>query len=91
MRKEWSIIVDILEVDLDISVAHQTIASLVLGEHCEPPLRSTIGLVSVQGLKQDNDDELSMMHYHETADYHGCSRLSQYIMVLLQLNTEPDK
>ena len=50
-RELWSIIVDILEVDLDIGVAHEPIASLVLGKHSEPPLGPAIGLISVKRLQ----------------------------------------
>lgn len=51
LREEWSIIVDILEVDLDIRVAHEAIAALVLSKHGEPPLGPAIGLISVQRLQ----------------------------------------
>ena len=51
MRKEWSIIVDILEVDLDICVAHKPIAALILSKYSEPPLRPAIGLIAVKRLQ----------------------------------------
>ena len=51
LRKERSIIIDILEVDLDIGVAHEPIASLVLGKHSEPPLGPAIGLIPVKRLQ----------------------------------------
>lgn len=51
LREKWSIIVDILEVDLDIRVAHEAIAALVLSKHSESPLGPAIGLISVQRLQ----------------------------------------
>jgi hypothetical protein len=48
--EEWCIVVDILEVDLNISISDQPVAPLILGEDCEPPLWPTVRLVTVQRL-----------------------------------------
>ena len=67
MRKKGSIVVDILEVDLDVSVAHQAVASLVLGEDREPPLWPTIWLVPVQRLKVTKLSLLAFESYQLSA------------------------
>ena len=61
MRKKRSIVVDILEVDLDVSVPHQTVAALVLGEDREPPLRSSIGLIPVERLQDKLSDYVILL------------------------------
>lgn len=54
LLKERSIVVDVLKVDLDISVADQTFATLVLSKHRELPAGSSSRLVPVQWLQQQN-------------------------------------
>lgn len=50
LREERCIVVDVLEVDLDIGVADQAVAAVVLGEDGEPPLRSATRLITVEWL-----------------------------------------
>lgn len=50
MWEEWSIVVNIFQVDLDISVAHETFSTFILSENSEAPLRTAVRLVSIQRL-----------------------------------------
>lgn len=50
LGEQRRVVVHVLEVHLHVGVTHQTLPTLVLGEHCEPPLRSAMRLVSVQRL-----------------------------------------
>ena len=51
LREERSVVVDVLEVDLDVGVTDQAVAAVVLSEDGEAPLRSAAGFVSVERLK----------------------------------------
>ena len=50
LGEERRVIVDVLQVDLHVGVANESVAAVVLSEHCEAPLRPTRGLVAVQRL-----------------------------------------
>ena len=52
LGEEGRVVVDVLEVDLDVGVAHEAVAAVVLREHREPPLRPPRRLVAVQRLKE---------------------------------------
>lgn len=54
LREHRRVVIDVLEVHLDVGVANQSLAAFVLREHGEPPLRSTVGLISVQRLRIEN-------------------------------------
>jgi len=49
--KEWRIVVDVLQVDLDIGVAYQPVATIVLGKDSEAPLRPATRFITIQRLK----------------------------------------
>ena len=49
--KEWRIVVDVLQVDLDIGVAYQPVATIVLGKDSETPLRPATRFITIQRLK----------------------------------------
>ncbi len=51
--KEWSIVVDVLEVDLNIGVAHQPVTAVVLGKDGESPLGPATRFITIEGLKLD--------------------------------------
>jgi hypothetical protein len=53
LREERRVVVDVLEVDLDVSVADEAVAAVVLREHGEPPLRPAAGLIAVQRLRNN--------------------------------------
>jgi hypothetical protein len=44
------VIVDVFEIDLDIAVAHETLATFILSKNCESPLSTAIRLISVERL-----------------------------------------
>jgi hypothetical protein len=50
LREYRGVVIDVLEVDLDVGVTHETLPALVLGKHSEPPLRPAIRLISIQRL-----------------------------------------
>lgn len=50
VREEWRIVVDVLQIDLDVGVTHKSLAFLVLGEHGETPLGTSVGLIAIQWL-----------------------------------------
>ena len=50
VAEERRVVVDVLQVDLHVGVAHQSYAAFVLREHSEPPLRTTVRLIPIQRL-----------------------------------------
>lgn len=58
LREQWRIVIDVLQIDLYVSVTDQTFTALILCKYRESPLRSTVGLVPVQRL-EDTDIALS--------------------------------
>lgn len=53
LREHRRVVVDVFQVHLHVSVADQALAAFVLCEHGEPPLRSAVGLISVQWLREN--------------------------------------
>jgi len=56
LREYRGVVVDVLKVNLDIGVTHESFSTFVLGKHGEPPLRSTIWLISVQRLRGEKGE-----------------------------------
>lgn len=54
LREHRRVVVDVFQVHLDVGVTDQSLAAFVLRKHGEPPLRSTVGLISVQGLRMES-------------------------------------
>ena len=54
VREQRRVVVDVLQVDLNVGVTDQTLATFVLGEDGETPLRATVGLVAIQRLSNAN-------------------------------------
>ncbi len=52
--EEWSIVVDILEVDLNVGISDQSVSAVVLSEHSEAPLRSAARFVAIERLEKIN-------------------------------------
>lgn len=50
LREYRGVVVDVLKVNLDVGVTHETFSTLVLGKHGEPPLWSAIRLIPVKRL-----------------------------------------
>ena len=50
LREERGVVIDVLEVDLDIGVADEAVAAVVLSKDGEAPLRSAARFVSVERL-----------------------------------------
>ena len=81
VREEGSVIVYVLEVHLDVGVTDQSVAAFVLGKNGEPPLRSAVGLVSIQWLmttifilissifRVRLENRSTRIEYRQTTDY----------------------
>lgn len=53
--ENWGVVVDVFEINLDICVADQPLATFVLSKHCEAPLRPAVGLVPIERLKIEKE------------------------------------
>ena len=49
--EERRVVVDVLQVDLDVGEADQSLTAFVLSEHRETPLRTSVGLIPIQRLQ----------------------------------------
>ena len=52
--KQGCVVIDIFEIDLNIGVAHQAIASIILSKNCESPLGSSRGFIPIQRFQNIN-------------------------------------
>lgn len=76
--EDGRVVIDILQVDLHICIAHQPFSSFVLSKHGEPPLGSTSGLVPVQRLEHKRKDKIRISFIYCKADI---SKYSKYLPI----------
>ena len=54
LRENGCIVINVLEVDLHISITNKALSTLILSEYCKSPLWSAKGLIPIQRLQTQN-------------------------------------